>query len=144
MKRLLTMMLVMALTLSLVACAGSAQNSSNGTSNGTEKDSEKETSSNTTEDPNAGEGIGKVVPLTEGEIAYVQSQTTHTWLEMSDDEKDQLVVLIGRWLEETKGYIVENYDDLIAMLDRQMEQYARYGVNEGVYETTIDILDIKN
>ena len=95
------------------------------------------------EDINFGEGIGEVVPLNEEERTYMQTQTTNSWLEMTEMEKSDLVVLIGRYLEETKNYIVEDYDALVGMLDHQMEQYYRYNVNESVFNTVIDILDIE-
>jgi hypothetical protein len=94
------------------------------------------------EDPNFGEGIGEVVALSDEEREYVQKQTTNSWLDMTEEAKDELVVLIGRWLEESSGYIVPDYDDLVAMLDHQMEQYYRNGVDESVYNTVCDILDV--
>lgn len=90
-----------------------------------------------------GEGIGQVVPLSEGELEYLQAQTTNTWLEMSDMEKSDFVVLIGRWLEAEKSYIIEDYDEFQFMLNRQMEQYFRYSVDEGVLDTVLDILDME-
>jgi hypothetical protein len=62
-----------------------------------------------------------------------------TWLEMTPAEKDDLVALVGRWLEDSSGFIVEDYDDLVVMLDHQMEQYFKNGVNEGVLATVCDI-----
>ena len=50
-------------------------------------------------DPDYGEGIGEVIALSDEEKSYVLTQTTNTWLEMEKTEKDELVVLIGRWLE---------------------------------------------
>ena len=91
------------------------------------------------EDPMHGEGIGEVIALTEAEQDYMLSQTTKTWLELTQIEKDDLVVLVGRWLEDTSGFIVPDYDELILMLDRQMEQYFRNGVDEGVLQTAQDI-----
>lgn len=91
------------------------------------------------EDPDYGEGIGEVVALSKEEKAYVAAQDTNTWLDLSQEKKDDLVVLIGRWLEDDSGFIVENYDDLVIMLDRQMEQYFKNGVNEGVLATVCDI-----
>lgn len=95
------------------------------------------------EDPNFGEGIGEVVALTEEEHAYMLAQTTNSWLELSQMEKDELVVLIGRYLEGSTGFIVEDYDDLVAMLDHQMEQYYKNGVEEGVYTTVCDIFGLE-
>ena len=94
------------------------------------------------EDPDFGEGIGEVIALSDEEREYVQKQTTNSWLEMTETEKDDLVVLIGRWLEESRNYIVEDYDELVAMLDHQMEQYYRNNVNESVFDTVIDILGV--
>ena len=95
------------------------------------------------EDPFFGEGIGEVVALTPEEEEYMLSQTTNTWLELSETEKDDLIVLVGRWLENATGYIVEDYDDLVFMLDHQMEQYYRNGVDEKVLDTVCDILGIE-
>ena len=94
------------------------------------------------EDPSYGEGIGEVVALSREEKAYVAAQDTHIWLELSREKKDDLVVLIGRWLEDDSGFIVEDYDDLVVMLDRQMEQYFKNGVNEGVLATVCDICGV--
>ena len=91
------------------------------------------------DDPNHGEGIGEVIALSEDEQSYMMSQTTNSWLKLTQTEKDDLVVLVGRWLEATNGFIVPDYDDLIVMLDRQMEQYFRNGVDEGVLDTAKDI-----
>ena len=95
------------------------------------------------EDPEFGEGIGEVIALSEEEQTYMLEQTTNSWLEMTEMEKDELVVLIGRWMEETRDYIVEDYDELIMMLDHQMEQYYRNGVDESVIITVFDILKIE-
>ncbi len=92
---------------------------------------------------NRGEGIGQSVLLSDGELEYLQAQTTNTWLEMSDMEKSDFVVLIGRWLEAEKNYIIEDYDEFQFMLNRQMEQYFRYSVDESVLDTVLDILDIE-
>ena len=61
-----------------------------------------------------------------------------TWLEMSRKEKDDLVALVGRSLEANYSFIVEDYDDLVVMLDHQMEQYYKNGVNESVLVTVCD------
>ena len=94
------------------------------------------------DDPSHGEGIGEVISLTEEEKTYVYSQTTNSWLEMDQVEKDDLVALMARLLEESNGYIVEDFDELAFMLDHQMETYYRNKVDIGVYETVCDILDI--
>lgn len=92
---------------------------------------------------NRGEGIGQTSVLSDSEMAYLQAQTTNTWLKMSDMEKSDFVVLIGRWLESEKNYIIEDYDEFQFMLNRQMEQYFRYSVDEGVLDTVLDILDME-
>lgn len=94
------------------------------------------------DDPTFGEGIGEVIALSDEEKAYMLAQTTDTWLEMSRQEKDELVVLIGRWMEEITGFIVEDYDDMVVVLDRQMEQYDKNGVNESVVRTAGDIYNV--
>ena len=86
-----------------------------------------------------GEGIGEVIALSEDELDYMMAQTTNSWLNLTQIEKDDLVVLVGRWLEATTGFIVPDYDELISMLDHQMEQYFRNGVDEGVLQTAQDI-----
>lgn len=68
----------------------------------------------------------------------MMTQTTNTWLEMSRKEKDDLVALVGRSLEANYSFIVEDYDDLVVMLDHQMEQYYKNGVNESVLVTVCD------
>ena len=91
-----------------------------------------------------GEGIGEVIALSDAEKAYVLKQTTNSWLELSQIEKDDLVVLIGRWWEGCENYIVEDYERMVADLDHQMETYFRNKVDAGVMETACDIygLDI--
>ena len=91
------------------------------------------------EDSMQGEGIGEVVALSAEEWFYMSSQTTNTWLELNEEEKDELVVMVGRWLEDINGFIVPDYDELVAMLDNQMEKYFRNGVDESVLDTVTDI-----
>ena len=93
-------------------------------------------------DPNHGEGIGEVIALTPEEESYMLAQTTNTWLEMSQQDKDDLVVLIGRSLEASHNYIVADYDELVMMLDNQTEKYFRNGVDESVLATVKDILGL--
>ena len=88
------------------------------------------------------DGIGEVIPLTPEERSYMLAQTTNSWLEMSEQEKDDLVVLVGRSLEASDGFIVPDYEELVLMLNRQMEQYFRHGVDESVWDTVRDIYDI--
>ena len=38
-----------------------------------------------------GEGIGQAIPLSDGEMEYLEAQTTNTWLEMSDMEKSDFL-----------------------------------------------------
>ena len=120
MKKLFAAIVLMALVFSLTAC-------------GAEQASKLEDS---------GEGIGEVITLTEEERTYVEEQTTNSWLELTETEKDDLVVLIGRCLEADEEYIVEDYDELVDMLDHQMEQYSKNDVDESVLDTVYDILEI--
>ena len=93
-------------------------------------------------DPNHGEGIGEVIALTPEEESYMLAQTTNTWLEMSQQDKDDLVVLIGRSLEASHNYIVADYDELVMMLDNQTEKYFRNGVDESVLATVKGIFGL--
>ena len=88
------------------------------------------------------DGMGSVVPLTYEEMLYVCEPTTYDWLEMTTDEKDDFVMMVGRWWEEREGRIVEDYDEMVAMLDRQCEQYYRYDVNEYVFYTVCDLYGV--
>ena len=149
MKRLFALILALGFALSLTACGGSkadtapaepeteetAPEAVDKAPSGIEEDG-------VGEDPSYGEGIGEVIALSEEEKVYVVSQTTDTWLAMSQQEKDDLVVLIGRWMEDVTGFVVEDYDDMVVMLDRQMEQYARNGVNENVVRTAGEIYSV--
>lgn len=92
---------------------------------------------------NRGEGIGQTAALSDSETAYLEAQTTNTWLDMSDMEKSDFVALIGRWLEAEEGYIIEDYDEFQFMLNRQMEQYFRHSVDEDVTDTVLDILELE-
>ena len=94
------------------------------------------------DDPAFGEGIGEVVALNPDEERYMLSQTTNTWLKMEQGEKGDLVALVGRSLEDTYGFVVKDFDELVVMLDRQMEQYYKNGVDEGVLATVCDIYGI--
>lgn len=88
------------------------------------------------------DGIGSVIPLTMEEMTYVLEQTTETWLAMTDEEKDSLVVLIGRWWEDYENVIVEDYDEMVECLNHQMEQYHKNGVDENLFVTVCDIYQI--
>ena len=90
------------------------------------------------------DGKGTVIPLSDAEKTYVLEQTTETWLAMSTDEKDAMVVLIGRWWEDNDGIVVEDYDDMVKVIDHQMEQYHKNGVNENLFNTVCEIYDVDN
>ena len=153
MKRIFTALMALMLVVSMTACGGSdaGKESTGPKDEATQPITDQPPSATPDEkpsgiqddgigeDPTFGEGIGEVVALSEEEKAYVIAQTTNTWLELSPIEKDDLVVLIGRWLEDSSGFIVESYEDLVVMLDHQMEQYFKNGVNESVLATVCDI-----
>ena len=156
MKRIFTALMALMLVVSMTACGGGKGTEDTNPKTETTEPAPETKSSGTADvntskkpsgvqddgigdDPSHGEGIGEVVALSEEEKAYVIAQTTNTWLDLSPIEKDDLVALIGRWLEDSSGYIVEDYDDLVVMLDHQMEQYFKNGVNEGVLATVCDI-----
>ncbi len=94
------------------------------------------------EDASFGEGIGEVIAISDEDRAYIMDMSTNGWLEMTDEEKDEFTSLLGRWWEETEGYIVPDYDEMVMMLDRQCEQYFRYDVNENLYTTACDIFKV--
>ena len=148
MKRLFVLILALMFTLSMTACSSSKQGPA-----APEKDTQAEVAPSDKapsgiqddgigDDPSFGEGIGEVIALSDEEKAYMLTQTTNTWLNMSQQEKDDLVVLIGRWMEEITGFIVEDYDDMVVKLDHQMEQYYKNGVNESVVRTAGDIYSV--
>ena len=68
--------------------------------------------------------------------------TTNDWLSMSTEEKENLVVLIGRWWEDYENIIVENYDDMIQILDHQTEQYFKNGVDISLFETACELYSV--
>lgn len=88
------------------------------------------------------DGKGDVVPLSMEEMVYVLEQTTETWLNMDKDEKNRILVLIGRWWEDYENRIVEDYDEMIAQIDHQIEQYFKNGVDENLFITVCDIYDV--
>lgn len=88
------------------------------------------------------EGMGEAVPLTEDEMTYLLEQTTESWLAMNQEEKSELVVLIGRWWEDYENIVQENYDEMVEVIDHQMEQYHKNNTDEGVFETACDIYEI--
>lgn len=89
-----------------------------------------------------GEGIGKVQPITDDEMNYILSFRTKSWLDLKPQQKEKVVSIIARWWEDVDGYVVEDFDAMIADLDHQMETYFRNEVDEGVFQTACDIYDI--
>ena len=88
------------------------------------------------------DGIGAAVPLTFEEQVYVLDQMTYDWLAMTPAEKDDYVMMVGRWWEDYENIIVEDYDEMIDVLDHQCEQYYRNDVNEFVFFTLCDIYGV--
>ena len=88
------------------------------------------------------DGKGDVVPLLYEEMEYVLSKTTEDWLAMTDEKKDEFVVLIGRWWEDYENRIVEDYDDMVKVIDHQMEQYHKNGVDDYVFPTVCEIYGV--
>ena len=88
------------------------------------------------------DGKGDVVPLSMEEMEYVLSQTTNTWLQMTKEQKEAYVVLIGRWWEDRQNIVVEDYDDMVKVMDHQMEQYFKNGVNDYAFLTACEIYDV--
>lgn len=97
-----------------------------------------------TEKNKDGEGIGQSLPVTEDEMNYVLSIRTESWLDLNPEQKDELISIMARWWDSVDGYVVEDFDSVLADLDHQMETYFRNGVDEGVLQTACDIygLDI--
>lgn len=89
-----------------------------------------------------GEGVGESQPLTDDEINYVISLRTESWLALNQDQKSNAVSLMARWWDVVDGYVVENFDAVLADLDHQMETYYRNKVDEGVFQTACDIYSI--
>ncbi len=87
----------------------------------------------------AGEGIGETQPLTEDEKSYVLSIRTQNWLDLKQAKKEEVIFLMARWWDLVDGYIVEDFDSVLADLDHQMETYSRNGVDEGILQTACDI-----
>lgn len=88
------------------------------------------------------DGKGDVVPLSYEEMEYVLAQTTEDWLAMTKEEKDEFVVFVGRWWEDYENLIVEDYDDMVEVLDHQMEQYHKNGVSDYVFYTICELYDV--
>lgn len=92
----------------------------------------------------SGEGVGQSLPVTEDEKDYVLSISTASWLELNQDQKYEVIFIMARWWDIVDGYVVEDFESVLADLDHQMETYFRNGVDEGVLQTACDIygLDI--
>ncbi len=88
------------------------------------------------------DGKGDVVPLSYEEMEYVLAQETEDWLAMTKEEKNEYVILVGRWWEDYENLIVEDYDDMVKVVDHQMEQYHKNGVNDYVFYTICEIYDV--
>ena len=88
------------------------------------------------------DGKGEVIPLSYEEMEYVLAQTTEDWLDMTKEEKDNYVVLVGRWWEDYENLIVEDYEDMVKVIDHQMEQYYKNDVNDFVFFTICEIYEI--
>lgn len=91
-----------------------------------------------TNDNEDGEGIGQST-VSEDEKSYVLGIRTESWLELSQEQKEEVIFIIGRWWDAVDGYVVENFDSMLADLDHQMETYHRNGVDEGILQTACDI-----
>ena len=63
---------------------------------------------------------------------------------LTEEEKDEYVILVGRWWEDYENLIVEDYDDMVKVVDHQMEQYHKNGVNDYVFYTICEIYDVDN
>lgn len=88
------------------------------------------------------DGKGEVIPLSYEQMEYVLAQKTEDWLAMSEDEKAELVNLIARWWEDYENIVVEDFDDMVMVVDHQMEQYHKNGVNDYVFYTICEIYDV--
>lgn len=85
------------------------------------------------------EGIGETQPVTEDEKNYVLSIRTESWLDLEPEQKDEVLSIIARWWDLVDGYVVEDFDSVLADLDHQMETYFRNSVDEGILQTACDI-----
>lgn len=109
-----------------------------------ETNNKKLTSSTTQKTIEEGEGIGKSQPLTDDEINYVISLKTESWLALNSDQKSDVISLMARWWDIVDGYVVEDFDAVLADLDHQMETYHRNKVDESVFKTACDIYSINS
>ena len=89
-----------------------------------------------------GEGIGESQPVTEDEKNYVLSIRTESWLDLKQEQKEEVISIMARWWDVVDGYVVEDFDAVLADLDHQMETYFRNGVDEGILQTACDIYGI--
>jgi len=89
-----------------------------------------------------GEGIGKSQPVTVDEINYVLSFRTKSWLALKKEQKEKVISIMARWWDMVDGYVVEDFDAVLADLDHQMETYFRNSVDEGIFQTACDIYGI--
>lgn len=89
-----------------------------------------------------GEGVGTVVPLSYEEMVYVLEQTTEDWLAMSKEDKEAYVLMVGRWWEDYANLIIEDYDEMIEVIDHQMEQYHKNKVDDFVFVTICEIYEV--
>lgn len=96
------------------------------------------------EDNQSGEGIGESRSVTEEEKNYVLSIRTESWLDLKQEKKEEIISIMARWWDTVDGYVVADFDAVLADLDHQMETYYRNGVDEGILQTACDIygLDI--
>lgn len=89
-----------------------------------------------------GEGIGQSKPVTADEINYVLSFRTKSWLALKQTQKEAVISIMARWWDEVDGYVVADFDAVLADLDHQMETYSRNNVDEGVFQTACDIYQL--
>lgn len=89
-----------------------------------------------------GEGIGGSRPVAEDEKNYVLSIRTESWLDLKLEQKEEVISIMARWWDTVDGYVVEDFDAVLADLDHQMETYFRNGVDEGILQTACDIYGI--
>ena len=88
------------------------------------------------------EGTGVVKVITDEEISYILSFRTQSWLNLSDNQQDNVVFLIARWWELVDGYVDPDLNVLKQDLNHQMETYSRNQVNARLFETACDIRGI--
>ncbi len=92
-----------------------------------------------TKENQIGEGIGESLPVTEDERNYVLSIRTQSWLDLKQEQKEEVVSIMARWWDVVDGYVVEDFDAVLADLDYQMGTYSRNSVDEGILQTACDI-----